>query len=465
MFVATNTEESPSDPKLGRSPTSDNSTVHFGEDEATSRLIEAPDELNNAHVGLVVGEWAGGTSVHGVALITDETNYRYWYRGLWLIMVLAGSGCMLWQVISLVQQYRRFETTINTDIIVPDTMEFPEVTLCTMSPFSSGLMNQTGISEPANEQELLQISITDYSLVLEAWFGGVYINRSDYSDYLRPVITTFGRCWSFHVTEEIVRPGIRGGFRFHVFLDQSDYPPSQTLVGLMVFAEQPGTSITDQLLFTVISPGMHSEIGLSRTEWGREKKAPWAKCHSAAPEYTQPVCRGICSGDALRKQCKCRDMGDNREPLETKYCQPYSVDKNCLENFNETDAIINCPDDCSVPPCEQVNYYMEKREIKFADNFMESIDNQFGEGTIESVGTVHMNYNRIQYEELTESESITLSTLLGSIGGSMGLFLGISALSVFEIFGDLISMRLIPRLFGYRNLFGLGGRTVPVEIV
>jgi len=48
--------------------------------------------------------------------------------------------------------------------------------------------------------------------------------------------------------------------------------------------------------------------------------------------------------------------------------------------------------------------------------------------------------------------------LLAGIGGSMGLFVGISVLSIIEVVGDLGVMRLIPRIFGYRSLYGLGTR-------
>ena len=59
-------------------------------------------------------------------------------------------------------------------------------------------------------------------------------------------------------------------------------------------------------------------------------------------------------------------------------------------------------------------------------------------------------------EEFGETKEMTFIDLLAAIGGSMGLFAGISILSIFEVFGELGIMRLLPRCWGDRRLFGLG---------
>ena len=77
---------------------------------------------------------------------------------------------------------------------------------------------------------------------------------------------------------------------------------------------------------------------------------------------------------------------------------------------------------------------------------------------LRNFASVRINFDVIQYDEFRESKAVTTAQLLGSIGGSMGLFLGISVLSVFEVVGDLLMMRLIPRRFGVRQLYGIGSR-------
>ena len=47
----------------------------------------------------------------------------------------------------------------------------------------------------------------------------------------------------------------------------------------------------------------------------------------------------------------------------------------------------------------------------------------------------------------------------------MGLYLGISFISIVEIVGELGLFRLLPRLFGLRGLYGLAGYGAPGSAV
>ncbi len=71
---------------------------------------------------------------------------------------------------------------------------------------------------------------------------------------------------------------------------------------------------------------------------------------------------------------------------------------------------------------------------------------------------LRINFDMIREEVLKESRAQTPAQFLAAIGGTMGLFAGMSCISVVEIFGDLAFMRLISQFFGYRNLYGLGNK-------
>jgi hypothetical protein len=58
-----------------------------------------------------------------------------------------------------------------------------------------------------------------------------------------------------------------------------------------------------------------------------------------------------------------------------------------------------------------------------------------------SITKINIFYNDIYYIELSESESLTWDTLLGNIGGQLGLFIGISILSVVEMFEILFEIK------------------------
>ena len=70
--------------------------------------------------------------------------------------------------------------------------------------------------------------------------------------------------------------------------------------------------------------------------------------------------------------------------------------------------------------------------------------------------SLEINYAQVQYEYRTESKAMTFTDLLAGIGGSMGLFAGFSLLSVFEVVGELFLLRMVPRMWGDRRLYGVG---------
>ena len=61
---------------------------------------------------------------------------------------------------------------------------------------------------------------------------------------------------------------------------------------------------------------------------------------------------------------------------------------------------------------------------------------------------IHINYDSIRYEETTESKSTSPSTLVSNLGGSFGFFMGISMISIVELFVELFALWLMPMLWG-----------------
>ena len=67
-----------------------------------------------------------------------------------------------------------------------------------------------------------------------------------------------------------------------------------------------------------------------------------------------------------------------------------------------------------------------------------------------------INFDAILIEEFGETKAMSLFDLLAALGGSMGLFAGMSLISVAEIFFDFGITRCLPRCWGDRRLRGLG---------
>ena len=60
-----------------------------------------------------------------------------------------------------------------------------------------------------------------------------------------------------------------------------------------------------------------------------------------------------------------------------------------------------------------------------------------------SFATLNVYYDSLTFTEMTESPKMDIIALLASIGGNLGLFLGVSVFSLFEVFQALIEIYLI----------------------
>mmetsp|Transcript_7331 Transcript_7331/g.20380 ORF Transcript_7331/g.20380 Transcript_7331/m.20380 type:complete len:281 (-) Transcript_7331:2667-3509(-) len=278
-----------------------------------------------------------------------------------------------------------------------------------------------------------------------------------------------GQCWQFHTEDVIRKPGLLGGLEVWLWLNQDDFDPSKSFAAVFIYIQQKGTLINDQLSFLTVRPGLESLVRLSKRRFVREVQSPWKKCRAKAPEYTQEKCRTRCINTAFYNTCGCRLWSD-WEHTDTRYCGFFgdSTDGSCWAGFNETEVLDECnmnPEtSCTDPPCDMIVYSATTTAVEYTQKWLEDFEEEDDDvPDVESFSRnyvgLYINYDQLVYEVLTQSPSISKATLLGSIGGSMGLFLGISALSVVEIFGDFCLLRLIPRLFGYRSLYGLGGRS------
>ena len=311
--------------------------------------------------------------------------------------------------------------------------------------------------DPRNETEWRMITQD-----LDEFIQGTEYNGKDLtlnqSSVWSERFTSFGRCYTFHTDAMVSQPGTTGGLYFAVYLNQDNYDVESYLAGALVFVTQPGAPITFEVPFTTVSPGRNSQIFFERFDFEREKELPWSRCNPD-PKYSYAGCIDECVNQVVREECECQIPTDpNGGDL------PWCVDALCEEYRFSSEVLVetikSC--DCSLPPCKETIYKTSNSDAGLSKPFLQIFEDDFlPPGFVnDNFGFVYLNFGSMQYNKITESKAVTFRQLLASIGGSMGLFLGISALSVFELLGDFGALRLLPWLFGYRRrVHGFGGQT------
>ncbi|XP_077868070.1 acid-sensing ion channel 1B-like [Saccoglossus kowalevskii] len=109
---------------------------------------------------------------------------------------------------------------------------------------------------------------------------------------------------------------------------------------------------------------------------------------------------------------------------------------------NWTSKVIENP--CAVS-CNYSTYPMSLSYATIPNNNVAEQVEKYHSVTLEEIKDsyvfVDVYYSQIQYEQYTQTEAMTSSALLSDVGGQLGLFIGISVITLIEIF-EYISKKI-----------------------
>ena len=396
--------------------------------------------------------------MHGVSYASDVEHFRRWKSIIWLLLVLVCFSILCIAGYGLISDYLQYSVTSQTQTISPSSLYFPDVTVCNMGSKQNSRYEaarnsswETGQLRPKNESQLVEISQPLTQFIRKSSFN---LKPLNVSEFWEPVLTLHGICYRFSLNntgslrnESVTRPGLEGGLAFLAYLNLTEYDTSATFSGLRIFVTQPGTEFVNLSPFALAAPGSFQYVGLQRQDYRRETAKPWSKCSGHAPEYTQATCRSLCIKNEIRATCNCRSWGDTTSDLD--FCQDFD---GCYESValgeKESGDLTYCNSKCLLPPCSEDQFTTSSTTLPFFSDRAPPNISDYVE--------VQINYQAVRYDLITESKAQTLAQLLGSIGGQMGLFVGISLILITELVVELTMLRLVPRLWGDRRLFGIG---------
>jgi amiloride-sensitive sodium channel len=140
--------------------------------------------------------------------------------------------------------------------------------------------------------------------------------------------------------------------------------------------------------------------------------------------YTQRNCEIECLSETFLESCNCVPF-DVIRSKDTKICE--LIDYDCIDRVrNETlfdDNYCNC-----FQPCSYISYTIEALDIQHHANSTE--------------GIIKIRFKENEVISMERIQRFTIFDFLSYIGGLLGLFAGISVLSLFEIF-YFFTLRLI----------------------
>ena len=284
----------------------------------------------------------------------------------------------------------------------------------------------------------------------------------------------YGNCYTFNGNSSSIKTTSSAGpgNSFEIELFSGD-PNNELLIynrGFYVVVHNQSYSPLMDNEGVYVSIGRETNIGIDRSLYSRQK-SPYSNCivdptsnKSSSSDlyqlilnemgeklYRQVFCYKLCYQVSVVNNCFCYDAAypnTNITNSSVRGCHT-ETDLTCLasikSSFQQDDIRYHCDNYCPIE-CLSVSFSTSVHTASYpTDAYLNLLLRQSSFISLfpassnlttaipASVAKINVFYNDISYTALIESPTLTPDTLLGNIGGALGLFIGISLLSVVEI--------------------------------
>ena len=424
-----------------------------------------------------------GSTSHGIPNIfkTDRLSIRL----LWSVCFLAALGACSYMVFLIITDYFAYNTVSNIDYVSEITSEFPAVSFCNLNPlttFESELFLQEILAElgsnstnaykdlaaldqanniaklrafnPEFGDERRKTLGYDLNLV-ECKFNSVTCTKQDFYWFFD---INQGNCFRYSSglsmpIEKSTKAGSRYGLRLTLFVPKSANRLSTAYSdGLRVFVHNSSIEPTDSDGFYV-EPGKASFVAVERTFVSKQPH-PYSECKDLSSfssefydyfkannkTYRQKDCIFFCFQKRVILNCSCYNLYHPRLFDATPCVSRRQVD--CVDRqyglFKSSEIDEECLSQCPLE-CESIDYDLTISSAAYPTRNYFEFNKDYFNGTRDfeelrsSLYKINIFYPNLGYVELEELPQTSVIDLLSNIGGTMGLYIGISFLSLIEI--------------------------------
>lgn len=405
------------------------------------------------------------STAHGVVNIFIGKSYIR--RALWLIIVLASASGCLYNCVDRIRFLASAPTATAITLDRRQEINFPAVTICNLNMLSRDYLEELGlidIVQPIlisaeegldacthslnNIPDLPNITYQELfhdgkhtleSLVIGCNFLGE--NCSVDFDTFVPTLTRLGICYVFNSGFKgrkvltTTGTGARLGLRLLLNISHNQYAASPNLdagVKVAIHRQSEPPEPDDQGIG--IATGTNAFINIRQLNIIDETGA---SCNSEEQvselnflqrefSYSAAACANDCFYTQIAHACNCvisDEYAADRQPYQSfPLCR---IKDMCCVLAQQTTA-VSCP---CLPSCNSTFYQLTTSYSTFPANF-------FAAESLKDAGndllTTNIFYESLSINEQVTSSSYNVVSLLSDIGGQLGLFLGISIISLIE---------------------------------
>jgi hypothetical protein len=332
-------------------------------------------------------------------------------------------------VVSNINDFLMYETTTSIAVINDWEPEFPIVSFC---PVRNLTYENNFTSFWFNNENLT----TEWKNYFEAFQDSSYT----------------GKCYRFNSGINMTSHSVsikktkRSGYNDGFYLEYKSDANSLT-VSIYNQTQKPSTIFNKGYY---ISAGTRNYFRIKRI-YGTKLEDPYNDCLKDVSkftmnkfiidymkrknwQYSEKECVRLCENLKYLEECNCNCSLDNLDDFPYKVYYYNNEQLNCylkfIDNFNKKNIFHICSEYCPLE-CDSFNY-----DILINSRTSGSLSNK-------DIYGIYVFYEDLKYTLISQQPKMQFIDLISNIGGSLGLFVGISFISFLELFEILIEIIFI----------------------
>ena len=439
--------------------------------------LPSPKIENAPSAKSVAASYVESTTIHGLSPIYSASNAVL--RIFWLLMFVSAFCLMSWQVATLVQKLRKNDIVTNVQSRYQSSLRYPAVTLCNVNGFQkSKTKDLIGfLPDNLNETEIYKYGQSGEEFLLKDAFSLCDIAGDTCQfprDFKTFSTTRLGNCftWKSNLTQKQLGP--EHGFSVVVNIDVAEYSEMSShrfsTIGAMAVVHSPEETLTyDGISNNAIylSPGSLTNIQVKK-QYTKRLPYPYPdKCFDKryfdqlfgfklkkSFKYSPQLCQTMCY---YINTYGCSYVPSYMQSTVTRLFSP--DEKKFIFNATAPDYCkqkekCTCP-----PPCNEEVYLLTVSSSPWpdpliADAVISEIKNSkyltrfhnWNETSVRAnLLALRIYYNDFTVQTVEQSPAYNGNNFLSDLGGQLGLWIGASVYSGFEL-GSVI-LRLVGNCF------------------
>ena len=388
-----------------------------------------------------------------------------------LTFILVSTVLTSYLVIKSILVYFSFQVAESSRIIYETPALFPKVKFCNLNGYNKSKIKIFNY----NERKMLDHDLSD--ILIECWFNGNKCTPSDFSwsyDYF------YDTCYTFNLDidnkSDLKKSTIAGfnfGLQLTLYVNSNETKRDESYeFGAVIRIDNSSYLSDDSNSGIFVSPGFCTYISVER-EFRTMLPKPYSNCEvdtnsplfvsnlefynligQSEYEYTQQLCLAQCLQKEFHKKHNCSylyllSLYDNVTHCNSNVSERIDSSADSFDqNFIYNECLPVCPLECNQTLYKTTYSFSQLNANKYIDyilnnpNLVKDFKNRTIDAEVarESIVSVIVFYESLSYTLTTEIPQVDIVSLLGSIGGNLSLFLGVSFFSLCEIFEVAIEM-------------------------